>query len=62
MKRNRGSGALSAHLPKHLLHHLLLDRTGNRSIITPTKGGNMPCMKRGVKKAAKKTAKKKTKK
>jgi len=39
----------------------LLDRAQNRSIITSTKGGPMPCMKRGTKNAAKKTAKKKKK-
>lgn len=40
----------------------MLDQAQNQSIITPTKGGTMPCMKRGTKKAAKKTAKKTTKK
>ena len=45
-----------------ILRPSLLDQASNHSIITPTKGGTMPCMKRGVKKAAKKTAKKTTKK
>ncbi len=39
-----------------------IDRVSDEEYHHNNKGGPMPCMKRGVKKAAKKTAKKKTRK